>query len=73
VAVPVYFVLGRHDRTTCTTTAESYFNALQSPKKALVWFERSGAAPNYEEPDTFIQFMVTTVLTETLKRREVTQ
>jgi pimeloyl-ACP methyl ester carboxylesterase len=73
LGVPVYFVMGRHDRTTCATTVESYFTALQSPKKAFVWFEQSGVAPIYEEPGAFVQFMVSTVLSETFKRREATQ
>ena len=73
LGVPVYFAMGRYDRTTCATTVESYFNALQSPKKAFVWFEQSGVAPIYEEPNAFVQFMVSTVLSETLKRREATQ
>jgi pimeloyl-ACP methyl ester carboxylesterase len=72
VAVPMYFVLGRHDHAAGSHAAEKYFEALRAPMKSLVWFEQSAQAPNYEEPDKFLQMMVGTVLTDTLQRREIT-
>ena len=72
LGVPVYFVLGRHDYAACPAAAEKYFEALKAPIKSLVWFEHSAQAPNYEEPDKFLQLMVGKVLTDTLQRRELT-
>jgi proline iminopeptidase len=54
--VPVYFLLGRHDRTVTASAAmaERYFNALDAPQgKHLVWFENSGHWPQLEEPEKF--------------------
>ena len=73
LGVPVYFVLGRHNSAACPAAAEKYFEALKAPIKSLVWFEQSAQAPNYEEPDKFLQLMVSKVLTDTLQRRELTQ
>jgi pimeloyl-ACP methyl ester carboxylesterase len=73
LAIPAYFVLGRHDHAAAPLAAEKYFEALKAPAKSLAWFEQSGPAPNYEEPDRFLQLMVSGVLTDTLQRREVTQ
>jgi len=38
-----------------------------------VWFEASAQAPNYEEPEKFLQVMVGQVLAAAQPRREVTQ
>jgi proline iminopeptidase len=54
--VPVYFFLGRHDRTVTASAAlaERYFKDLEAPKgKHLIWFERSGHWPPLEEPEKF--------------------
>ena len=54
--VPVYFFLGRHDRTVTASAAlaERYFNEIEAPKgKHLVWFENSGHWPQLEEPEKF--------------------
>lgn len=54
--VPVYFFLGRHDRTVTASAAlaERYFNELEAPKgKHLIWFENSGHWPQLEEPEKF--------------------
>ena len=61
--VPVYFFLGRHDRTVTASAAlaERYFANLDAPKgKHLIWFENSGHWPQLEEPQKFC-----TVLTKT--------
>ena len=62
--VPIYFFLGRHDRTVTASAelAERYFNELEAPRgKHLIWFERSGHWPQLEEPEKFCA-----VLTEKL-------
>lgn len=54
--VPVYFFLGRHDRTVTASAAlaERYFQDLDAPKgKQLIWFENSGHWPQLEEPEKF--------------------
>ncbi|PYI93643.1 MAG: alpha/beta hydrolase [Verrucomicrobia bacterium] len=64
--VPVYFFLGRHDRTVTASAAiaERYFNELKAPKgKHLSWFEKSGHWPQLEEPEKF-----RTVLTDKLAK-----
>jgi len=54
--VPVYFFLGRRDRTVTASAAlaERYFDSLDAPKgKHLIWFENSGHWPQLEEPEKF--------------------
>ena len=53
IEVPVYFFLGRHDRTVTVSAemAAEYFHALHAPRgKTLVWFDHSGHWPQLEEP-----------------------
>ncbi len=62
--VPVYFFLGRHDRTVTASAAiaDRYFGALDAPKgKHLVWFENSGHWPQLEEPEKFREELVAQV------------
>ena len=63
--VPVYFFLGRHDRTVTASAAlaERYFESLEAPKgKHLIWFENSGHWPQLEEPEKFRQALINDVL-----------
>jgi pimeloyl-ACP methyl ester carboxylesterase len=62
VEIPVYFCLGRHDYEVPSILAARYFEALNAPRKQLVWFESSAHMPNTEEKDTFNEFMLDTVL-----------
>lgn len=62
LAVPVFFVEGRHDRESPSEVAERYFSALRAPAKHLVWFEYSAHLPNTEERDRFNRFLVQQVL-----------
>ncbi|MCA1580818.1 MAG: alpha/beta hydrolase [Acidobacteria bacterium] len=55
--VPVHLALGRHDRNTVPELAESWLHHLSAPRKELVWFERSGHAPLFEEPEKFEEFL----------------
>jgi pimeloyl-ACP methyl ester carboxylesterase len=64
--VPVYFCIGRHDFNTPFELAEKYFNALQAPKKELIWFERSAHSPCFEEPEKFCNVLIDTVLRDCL-------
>lgn len=53
IDAPVCFCIGRHDYNTAFEMARRYFEALRSPAKRWVWFERSGHAPPFEEPERF--------------------
>jgi pimeloyl-ACP methyl ester carboxylesterase len=53
VAMPVLFLLGRHDRHADATLAARYFDDLAAPAKRLVWFEESAHNPPFEEPQRF--------------------
>ena len=54
IEVPTYFFLGRYDKVVTAEVAEKYFNALDAPRgKHLIWFERSGHWPHFEEPLRF--------------------
>jgi pimeloyl-ACP methyl ester carboxylesterase len=56
--VPVFFLLGRHDREAPSMIAEQYFALLQAPVKELIWFENSAHMPNIEENEKFISLLV---------------
>ena len=60
--VPVWFCLGRHDREVPSALSARYFEALQAPRKQLVWFERSAHLPNIEEGEKFNRLLVDAVL-----------
>lgn len=60
--MPVFFFLGRHDRVVVPETSVAYFDVLQAPSKALIWFEDSGHEPPTEEPEKFNRLMAELVL-----------
>jgi len=66
--VPVYFVTGRHDYNVPFALTEAYYTIVTAPKKEMVWFEKSGHMPNFEEPEKFNEFMVHRLLKETYHR-----
>jgi pimeloyl-ACP methyl ester carboxylesterase len=66
--VPVYFLEGRHDYEAPATLAESYFQRLRAPQKALVWFEDSAHFVNSEQADAFNRFFIERLLPETQRR-----
>ena len=53
LAVPVFFMEGRHDWEVPAVLSARYYEALRAPAKQLVWFERSGHLPNSEERELF--------------------
>lgn len=65
LAVPVYFLIGRHDINAPTVLVERYMDVLEAPHKEIVWFEHSGHTPWVSEADRFVQVMVNTVLAQT--------
>jgi proline iminopeptidase len=59
--MPVFFLLGRLDMQVVSSVGAAYFEVLDAPHKALVWFETSGHGPPAEEPERFNRVMVETV------------
>ncbi|MBO9539010.1 alpha/beta hydrolase [bacterium] len=57
LAVPVYFVSGRHDFNMPLPLVEAYFQQLQAPYKEHVVFEQSAHAACFEEPERFVSLM----------------
>ncbi|MDP5274111.1 alpha/beta fold hydrolase [Chengkuizengella axinellae] len=53
--VPVYFCVGRFDYQTSFELVEEFYHQLDAPIKDLIWFEKSAHAPNFEEPEKFLQ------------------
>ena len=62
IAVPVFFMEGRHDKEVPAEIAERYFHAIRAPGKELLWFEQSAHLPNSEQRDLFTSRMVEKVL-----------
>lgn len=56
--VPAFFLHGRCDRVTPTELVQDYVDRLDAPLKKLLWFERSGHCPLFEEPERFQQLLV---------------
>lgn len=63
--VPVYILMGRHDYNWPAELAKKYFDALKTPKKEFIWFEKSAHAPNGEEPEKFNKILIEKILPET--------
>ncbi|HVY28176.1 MAG TPA: alpha/beta hydrolase [Polyangiaceae bacterium] len=58
LAMPVFFLLGRHDHWVPSHVSQAYFEALQAPSKQLVWFEQSGHEPFVDEPEKLNRTMI---------------
>lgn len=56
INVPIYFCCGRKDYNVPFELVEEYYKRLSAPHKEIVWFEKSGHVPNFEEPDKFCKF-----------------
>jgi pimeloyl-ACP methyl ester carboxylesterase len=67
--VPVYFLLGRHDRIVSSRIAADYFEELEAPAgKQLIWFEKSAHRPHMEESDKFLDLLINRILPENAGR-----
>jgi pimeloyl-ACP methyl ester carboxylesterase len=64
VDVPVYFFQGRYDYSTPGDVVERYYEILEAPKKSIVWFEQSAHFPQWEEPQKFVDELLS-ILSET--------
>jgi len=67
VAVPVFFLLGRHDRHVEAKLAASYFERLRAPSKKLIWFEASAHNVPFEEPERFHETVLEAVGSESAR------
>jgi pimeloyl-ACP methyl ester carboxylesterase len=66
INIPVYFFMGRHDYITSGLIAGKYYEQLIAPEgKKLIWFEKSGHEPYFQEPGKFHNVMINVVLKET--------
>lgn len=55
IDIPVYFFLGKHDYSAPYELAHAYFQLLEAPRKKLIWFEKSGHMPQFEESSKYIE------------------
>ncbi|MED4585767.1 alpha/beta hydrolase [Brevibacillus choshinensis] len=65
VEVPVYFITGRYDYNTPYELVEQLYNKMKAPHKEIIWFEKSGHAPNYEEEQKFAEVMNEHIFSQT--------
>lgn len=66
IDVPVYFFLGRHDKVVTAEVAQRYFDSLDAPRgKQLIWFEKSGHWPHFNERQKYRDELINRVLKET--------
>jgi len=56
-AMPYYIFQGRHDNNTPAALVEAFFEAIEAPDKALVWFEHSAHGPISEERDLYLRLL----------------
>jgi pimeloyl-ACP methyl ester carboxylesterase len=56
--VPVCFCAGRRDYNVPFELVVEYLQSLRAPRKEIVWFERSGHLPNFEEAEKFCGWCV---------------
>lgn len=61
--VPSYFISGRYDLTVNRELSEEYLKKLVCPIKGFYTFENSAHSPMFEEPERFLEIMVSDVLT----------
>ncbi len=62
VHCPIHFCAGRKDNQTNFTVTQAYFETIQSPHKALFWFEHSGHLIPNTEPDLLQEDIITKIL-----------
>lgn len=61
INVPIYFCSGRRDYNVPFELVEEYYAKLRAPYKEIIWFEKSGHVPNFEEPDKFSDFCISLI------------
>jgi proline iminopeptidase len=66
--LPVYILEGRHELSARRLPAIEWYDGLRAPGKQLIWFERSGHNPQFEEATRYTELMSGQILTETFER-----
>ena len=62
LAVPAYFLHGRHDQTVSYERARSYAGRLEAPRVGFYTFKHSAHSPAFEEPDRALRILTDDVL-----------
>ena len=65
LAVPAYFLHGRHDQTVSYDLARAYAARLEAPQVGFYTFEHSAHSPAFEEPDRALRILAEDVLAGT--------
>ena len=52
-AVPIYYILGRHDEMTSSVIAAEHFEKIKAPHKGLYWIENAGHLVDTDNPTDF--------------------
>jgi len=55
--MPYYIFQGRHDNNTPSALVEAFYEAIEAPEKALVWFENSAHGPIGEERELYLRLL----------------
>ncbi len=65
--LPVYILEGRHELSARRELAVDWYQQLQTPSKQLIWFDRSGHNPQFEEATRYTDLMTGTILPATYR------
>jgi pimeloyl-ACP methyl ester carboxylesterase len=60
--LPVYFFVGRHDRTAHPDLARAWFDEVEAPMKGFYVFENSAHSPLFEQPGRATEILLNDVL-----------
>lgn len=63
--VPVFFVQGAHEAEGRAAPFEQWYPMVKAPVKEVTVLSTSGHGPLWEQPDEFVEYMVSTVLART--------
>jgi len=55
--MPYYIFQGRHDNNTPAALVQAFYDSIQAPRKALVWFEHSAHGPMGEERELYLRLL----------------
>ncbi|MCX6100703.1 MAG: alpha/beta hydrolase [Candidatus Bipolaricaulota bacterium] len=70
LALPAYFVHGRHDRQVPPALTEEYVRTFAAPSKQLLFLEHSAHGALFEEPEAFHEILVKSILAETTSQHD---
>jgi proline iminopeptidase len=63
--IPVFFVQGAQEAGGRADLFADWYPMINAPRKDLVVLDTSGHRPLWEQPEEFVDYMLTTVLAET--------